>query len=648
MLLGIDTGGTFTDFVHYHPIQGLRFHKVLSTPDDPSRAIMQGVRELGLEPATMQVIHGSTVATNAILERKGVKTLLVTQQGMEDVLHIGRQQREHLYRLDVPAREAFPGIAHCFGIGGRVYADGSCEAVPTADLDRLRSLAGDYDAVAVCTLFSFLDPSQELAVDRALADHPFVTLSHQLVAESGEYERASTVFLNAFVGPLVKGYLRRLERQMQPERLLIMHSAGGLMTAGEAAERAAHMVLSGPAGGCVAAQHVAQALHTPRLLTLDMGGTSTDVALIDGEVKRTVEARIDHLPVALPTLAIHTIGAGGGSMAWLDAAGLLQIGPQSAGSSPGPVCYGKGGTVPTVTDAHVFLGRIPADTLLAGSLPLDMAACRHQMQQLAARAGLDADELAQGMLAVAEAHMVGALRRVSVDHGVDVRDFALFCFGGAGALHACSLAEQLGMSRVIIPAASGAFSAFGMLAGQRRSDVSRSCLLPLDQAESWQKLQGMVRELRHQLEARMQGLQPDFSYSLDMRYRGQGTALNLPLTGDAAAMVRRFEALHQQRYGHVLDLSPDVVTVRVAATMPAATVHFPSLEKAAASPVPMGESEVVGTGCVPHYRRAELRAGHQLCGPALVREPTSTIWLAAGWQLQVADAGHLLLSRVES
>ncbi len=575
-----------------------------------------------------------------------MRTLFVTNRGLEDLLSIGRQQRRELYRLDAPAPEQWLARSDCLGIGGRVAADGSCFLPDDADLSRLARLAAEYDAVAVCTLFSFLRPEQELAVGDALRHHKFVTLSHQLLAEAREYERASTTFLNAYVGPLVQRYLRRLGRELAPRHLFVMHSAGGVMSVDEAGNQAARMVLSGPAGGLVAAHRVGEELALPRLLTFDMGGTSTDVALLDGELRQTTEGAISGMPVALPMLDIHTIGAGGGSLAWRDAAGLLQVGPDSAGADPGPVCYGRGGSVPTVTDANLFLGRIPSDARLAGTLPLDVEACRRAISTMAHAFALDGEALADGIVQVAEEHMVGALRKVSVERGHDVRRFALFCFGGAGGLHACSLAEKLEMSRVIVPVANGAFSALGMLAGRRQSDFSRSCRLPLDAVNAGGELEAIFAELRQRAHTRMPGLELHFAPHLDLRYRGQGFHITLPLEDDIATMQGAFAHAHEQAYGHCLDLPVEIITARLTAFADTEVITLPDLPTSGdETPKACGASMVVGSGNVPHFRREDLRPGHRLYEPALVLEATSTVWLPSGWTLAVSTQGHLLLER---
>jgi len=660
MLLGVDTGGTFTDFVLFDG-QALRFHKVLSTPDDPSRAIEQGIRELGVKSATLHLVHGSTVATNAILERKGVHTLFVTGQGLEDLLTIGRQTRPELYALCPDAVEPAVGRADCIGISGRINAEGEVQQEINAD-DLLRLTeylhAGNYEAVAVCLLFSFLNTSHEdriaEVIAKAMPEPLFVSLSHEVLSEYREYERAATTFLNAYVGPLVQRYLQRLESSLAPKHLFVMHSAGGVMQAGLAGEQAVRLVLSGPAGGLVAAQMVGQDLAEENLLTFDMGGTSTDVALIQGTACMTTEGQIAGMPVSLPMLDIHTIGAGGGSIAWVDAAGLPQVGPESAGAFPGPVCYGQGGSRPAVTDANLLLGRIPPDVCLAGSMQLDMAAAQAAFVHYGDALGLSPEAAAQAVIDIAEAHMAAALRVVSVQRGFDPADFSLLCFGGAGGLHACALAEKLGMNKVIVPLASGAFSALGMLAGKQQSEFSRSRLIQIpDEPQAFADVEATLAQLFRELETeacdQMQGLKLGFECAVDMRYAGQGFHLTIGLDNDGIEALRaRFESAHLQAYGHTLHRPVEIMTVRLRAYVDQAVPALPVLDVAIhTDPSVSGYSQAAMIGRVPHYQRADLRPGHVCDGPALVIEDTATLWLADGWVISVSEHGHLLLTKTD-
>lgn len=645
MFLGIDTGGTFTDFV-YFDTERLHFSKVLSTPDDPTRAIEQGIAGLGLDATRLHLVHGSTVATNAILERKGVKTLLVTNRGLEDVLAIGRQTRAELYNLCPPEKTPWLDAEDCLGVSGRVDAEGSMlQKVDEKDLLRVAAKAADYEAVAVCTLFSFLNPAQEQAIAAALPSHCFVSLSHEVLAEYREFERAAATFLNAYVGPKVARYLAHLSGQLRPRYLFVMHSAGGVMSVHEAGMHAVRMALSGPAGGLVASEHIGTQLERRRLLSFDMGGTSTDVSLMEGRARISTEGRIADLPLAVPALDIHTIGAGGGSIAWRDAAGLLQLGPQSAGADPGPVCYGRGGNEPTVTDANVVLGRIPAHTRMAGALPLDAVAARRALTDMGKTFALSAEEMALGIIRVAEENMAGALRVVSVERGYDPRDFTLVCFGGAGGLHACNLAGMLDIPEIVLPLASGAFSALGMLVGRRQANLSRSQRLPLAEKDAVAMAERIFAGLEADAAARMPGLDLTYERHVDLRYRGQGFHLTLPYRHDAGRMTAAFAKAHQQAYGHVLTQPVEIMTLRLTAFADTPTLRLPEMEATNAPVDSIGHVPVFGCGEVPYYERALLRPGHRIHGPALVLDATATLWLPSPWMLAVSRHGHLLLTR---
>ncbi|MBI1194827.1 MAG: hydantoinase/oxoprolinase family protein [Gammaproteobacteria bacterium] len=651
MFLGVDTGGTFTDFVCFDA-GGLRFHKVLSTPDDPSRAIGQGIRELGLNAAALHLVHGSTVATNAILERKGVRTLFVTNKGLEDLLTIGRQTRPKLYDLTPKTGAAWIGRDDCLGIEGRIDANGR-ENTPLApesgDILRRKLASEGYEAVAICLLFSFLNPDHERRLAEALSDDLFVSLSHEVLSEYREYERGATTFLNAYVGPLVQRYLRRLQRELAPKHLFVMHSAGGVMTSEAAGEQAVRLVLSGPAGGLVAAREIGRQTGETKLLTFDMGGTSTDVALIDGTPAKTTEGKVAGIPVALAMLDIHTIGAGGGSMAWIDDAGLPQVGPESAGARPGPVCYGLGGEIPTVTDANLLLGRIPPTARLGGTMALDREAAHKAFTSYGATLGLGPEHAAEAVLRIAEEHMAGALRVVSVERGFDPADFALLCFGGAGGLHACSLAEKLGMDRVIFPLASGAFSALGMLAGRQQGEFSRTRRMALADASTVSALSELFAELEREAETHAQGLPLAFERRVDVRYSGQGFSITIDIpdaSGESlpSALAERFEEAHLQAYGHALERPIELMTARLTAIVERQALALPALASRG-TVRETGRSEVFGAGTVPHYRRDALPAGFACKGPALVIEDTSTLWLPEDWCLNVHTYGHLMLER---
>ncbi|MGE3775533.1 MAG: hydantoinase/oxoprolinase family protein, partial [Gammaproteobacteria bacterium] len=471
--LGIDTGGTFTDFVALDG-RGLRVHKELSTPEAPERAILAGIAALGLQPdragAPLVIVHGSTVATNAVLEGKGARTAFVTNRGFADLLTIGRQARAELYELQ-PVSTPPPVPAElCLETGGRLDARGEIlDPLTEADLEallaQLRTLAPA--AVAVTLLFSFLDPAHERRIAARLAaalPEVFVCCSAEVLPEIREFERGIATWLNAYVGPLMQGYLARLERAVAPARLSVMQSAGLACAPGWAGRHAVNLLLSGPAGGVQGARRIADELGCKRVLTFDMGGTSTDVAFVDGEPVLTAEGRVGPWPVGVGMIDLHTIGAGGGSLARLDEGGLLRVGPESAGARPGPACYGLGGRLPTVTDAQLLLGRLPASARLAGRMGLDAGAAARAYAPLAAALGIPVEAVAQGVVDLANEHMHQALRVMSVARGRDPRAAILLSFGGAGGLHVCELAEGLGMREALVPAAAGVLSALGMLA----------------------------------------------------------------------------------------------------------------------------------------------------------------------------------------
>jgi N-methylhydantoinase A len=544
--LGIDVGGTFTDAVLVDSGE-VRTAKV---PTEPSqeRSVLAAAAAVGASGLD-RFTHGTTIATNALLERRGARTAFVTTAGFEHLLHLRRQTRAHLYRPCADHPPPLVPLERCAGVGGRTGPDG--ELTPL-ELDSLPEL--DAEAIAVCLLFSFRHPHHERGVAEELrrrypAAH--VVASHEVAPEFREYERASTTVVDAYLAPVLRRYLLALAdgcREAGLPQPLVMRSSGGLATLAEAAEHAAFALLSGPAAGAVGAAHVARLAGFENVLTFDMGGTSTDVcAVVGGEAQREHEREVGGFPVKLPTLAVHTVGAGGGSIAWVDAGGALRVGPQSAGAHPGPACYGRGGERATVTDANLLLDRLPPR--LAAGVELD--------REAAARALGDLD--AEDVIEIVNAEMVRALRVVSVDQGLDPRDFALVAFGGAGPLHACSLAEELDMSTVLVPAAAGVLSALGLVAADERRDAVRSYVEPLAEA----------------------GSLPDEGEA-DLRYAGQSFELTVPL---GPRLAERFHASHEERYGYADRARPiELVAVRTAEVRPAPPVKVSGPELAAHGP----------------------------------------------------------------
>lgn len=651
MRVGVDTGGTFTDIVVLDDGR-LRTHKVLSTPAAPEQAIMAGLAALGVEAADLQLVHGTTVATNAVLEGRGARTAFITSHGFGDTLTIARQTRPHLYDLAPdPIPDPVPPEL-CVETGGRVTPDGvtleplddAALAALVAEIVRLQP-----EAVAISLLFSFVDDDAERRIESALPPGLFVARSSAVLPEYREYERAVATWLNARLGPLMQRYLDALCAALPNARITVMQSSAGTVDAAVAARRAVHLLLSGPAGGVLGAAWVGARAGAPSLLTFDMGGTSTDVALVDGTPRLTTEATLGGLPVPVPMVDMHTIGAGGGSIAWCDAGGALQVGPRSAGADPGPACYGNGGTEATVTDAHVVLGHLAEGGALAGSLQLDRAAAFAAVAALGERLGLDPLRTAAGILRIADEHMAQALRVISVERGEDPAEYALFPFGGAGGLHVCALAERLGMSRALFPANAGVLSALGMLAAAPARTVSRTrvaVLAAMDAAETEDQLAELRAHAGEELATEAVAAE-DVVYTdtLDLRYRGQSHTLEIAWSGTIDATVNAFHHAHEHRYGHRLDLPVELVTLRVRAEAPAPTLALPERSDGHDAD-PVGKQHVHGVEHeVPVYRMSALVRGQRLQGPALVAAADSTLWLASGWQAVVDRWGNLLLER---
>jgi N-methylhydantoinase A len=663
--LGIDTGGTFTDFVLFDGCS-LRVHKVLSTPQAPEQAILQGIRELGLSTDGLRVVHGSTVATNAVLEHKGVRTVYIANRGLGDVLTIGRQARRELYNLQPePLRPPVPA-EHCLEVDARIGADGS-RISEFSPQDKAALLAAiekiQPTAVAINLLFSFLDDSDEQAIADWLPEGLFVSRSSEVLPEYKEYERGIATWLNAWIGPLVAGYLERLAQQLAPAPLAVMQSSGGTVSADRAGRKAVQLLLSGPAGGLTGARFIGQQAGQSKLMTFDMGGTSTDVALIDGEIRLTSEGHIGHWPVAVPMVdmhtigagggsiaSMHTIGAGGGSIASIDAGGLLRVGPESAGAAPGPACYGQGGRQATVTDANLVLGRLQPEAFLGGNMRLDRAAAIAAVEQIAIPLQLSVEQAAFGLVALANEHMAQALRVISVQRGVDPREYVLVSFGGAGGLHVCALAETLGMSRALVPVHAGVLSALGMLAAARTRQMSRTVtgiLEEFSESDLAAQLQTLAEAGTGELVAEgVTVTDITTSFSLDLRYRGQSYTLNLPWQGIAATGAA-FHVLHEQRYGHRLSTPVELVNLRCGLQGVTPDISLPDIHKDVATVAEPVRVAMAGqTTKVPVWPRSVLYAGQVINGPALVTETVATSWIPDGWQCTVDTVGNLLLERV--
>ncbi len=651
-LLGVDTGGTFTDFVLFGDGK-LRIHKVLSTPKAPERAILHGITELGLDITRLQVIHGSTVATNAVLEGKGVSTAFITNRGLGDMLTLGRQARKALYDLQ-PALTSPPvAQAFCLETGGRMSAQGDLlDPLNEQDLQRLAHQISELKprSVAINLLFSFLDSDAEKRIEAhlnaAFDNTLFVCRSSDVLPEFKEYERGMATWLNAYIGPLMEGYLHRLSDALSPAPVAVMQSSGGTLSAGVASRYGVHLLLSGPAGGLTGAKHIAKGAGIKRLLTFDMGGTSTDVALIEGDIRLTNEGHIGDYPVAVPMVDMHTIGAGGGSIAYVDQGGMLQVGPESAGADPGPACYGKGGKSPTVTDANLILGRLRSNAFLGGRIVLEMPAAQAAIEPLAKHLKLTVTETAEGIIDIANEHMARALRVISVQRGMDPRDFCLASFGGAGGLHACALAENLGMKQILVPIHAGVLSALGMLAASPARQLSRTHTGVL--SEQMNGLDTLFIEMEQQgrLAMEQEGLTAvdiESTRRVDLRYLGQSYTLNIPWQGQRQSEAA-FHQQHKQRYGHRLDEPVELVNLRVTLRGPDSAFKLTAPSHNPPSKPVFCALHGINTE-VPIYNRDNLVRGQVLNGPALVTETVSTTYIAPDWRCEVDIMGNMLLKR---
>lgn len=650
-LLAVDTGGTFTDLVLLDDGE-IRTLKVPSTPDDPSRAVLDGIEEILGARRPFVLLHGSTVATNALLERRGAKVVFVTNEGFEDVIEIGRQNRPQLYALVGHRLPPLVAREDRIGIRGRLGPDG--EEITPLDAARLSVLADEIrehgaESVAVCLLHAYADAGHEEAVAAALShlDVP-VSVSSRLLPEFREYERASTTVLNAYVAPVMDRYLGRLDAESDADRVTIMGSNGGALPIDRARREPVHTVLSGPAGGVVGALTWGKRAGHESILSFDMGGTSTDVSLCPGRPLRTREFSIGGQPAAIPVLDIHTVGAGGGSIARVDAGGALRVGPQSAGAVPGPICYGRGGTEITVTDAHVWLGRLPADAFLGGDRALDRTALEGPLSHIADALGGSLDDAAEGVLAVADTAMERALRVISVERGYDPVDFAVVAFGGAGALHVVELTDRLGAKKAIVPPDPGLLSAYGMLASPVTQEASRTVLLSTEEPDVEERVTASLADLEAGARSAMEseGVDPaalSVEHWIDARYAGQSFELSVPATGWAEA----FHTAHEERYGYRRSETPlEAVTLRVVVSAPAPMVAATPLDEADTAPRLVARTVVHGGQAhqATSVRRGDLRAGHELAGPLIVEEYSGTTWAPPEWTLQVDSWGCLHLT----
>jgi N-methylhydantoinase A len=711
MRIGVDTGGTFTDCVVFAGGQ-VRILKVFSTPEDASSAIVESVLRLAgdaivarerriarkqaplreAKPSALDVIHGTTVGTNSLLERRGARVALITTAGFEDLLEIGRQARPRLYNLNVQREIPLVPRPLRFGVKERVAADGKALLRPSrTDIRRLkrRLEQSGADSLAICFLFSFANPAHERLVARSLKGLELpISVSHEILPEFREFERLSTVVINAFLAPRMGTYLRNLGNRLAAElresrasspnpkradlhlplaraRIYLMQSNGGISTAARASQEPVRTILSGPAGGVVASAWLAQQLGITRAISFDMGGTSTDVCLLRGAPRTTNETSLAGLPVAVPVLDVHSVGAGGGSRVRIDAGGALRVGPESAGASPGPICYGRGGTGLTVTDANLLLGRLDLDYFLGGEFRLDAEAAQLAFERFLAtqapHAGFQsAQELASGIVAVSNATMEKALRVISVERGYDPRDFALICYGGAGGLHAADLARALGLAAIIVPQNPGAFSALGILLSDVVRDVAQSVLLPVPAGKmaEFRNLLGDLERRFAQLDraARSELHREGFAAEraravrrLDLRYQGQSYELSVPFT---KGFRESFHREHEKAYGYAHPgRSIEIVNLRlrlvIATPKPRlearrpATTHNPRVALVKTKPVWFGSKPHP----TPIYTRERLSPGARLRGPAVIVEYSSTTVVPPDFACEVDKRLNLILKK---
>ncbi|MGD0567979.1 MAG: hydantoinase/oxoprolinase family protein [Candidatus Sulfotelmatobacter sp.] len=711
--IAIDTGGTFTDCVWIDATGQLKMLKVFSTPADPSQAIAEALRKINHQ-GELILLHGTTVGTNTLLERKGARTALVTTAGFEDAIEIGRQARPKLYDFFFDRIEPLVPSDLRFGIEERTASDGQILTAPTAA--NLKSLLSQLktkhpESIAISLLFSFANPKNEQSIAEALQPLAVpLSISHQILPEFREYERTSTVVINAYLQPVMQRYLENLESRarnlveerrfnageveprfsaskveerraigeveerrfsaakstpknvgaLAPTRIFVMQSSGGITSLAAAAREPVRTVLSGPAGGMVGAAASARASHFDRIIAFDMGGTSTDVSLVEGTPTAANDAQVAGLPIGVPMLDIHTVGAGGGSLARFDAAGVLRVGPESAGADPGPICYGRG-TQPTVTDANLLLGRLQPTRFLGGGFTLDLDRTRRVTRQWLKQQGspLSLEKFAAGVIRVVNSTMEKAIRVVSIERGRDPRDFALVAFGGAGALHACALAESLSIPRVIVPALPGALSALGILVSDVVKDYSRTVLwrvskkLPAAQLD--REFTALQKQAANDFQKEAWQGRVHYQRSVDLRYRGQGYELNLPFTKN---LLADFEQEHRRRYGYAHPTREvELVTLRLRATVKssrheAKTAHVGTAALGRPGRAKLGglstpKAPVLFDGkklATAIYSREELRPGKPYYGPAIVTEYSATTVIPPNKHFHLDPASNLIVT----
>jgi N-methylhydantoinase A len=646
IVVGIDTGGTFTDLV---AIVGgeIRVHKVLSTPGDPADAVIRGLHEMLKGTPPQAVTYSSTVATNALLEKKGARVALFTNAGFEDLIEIGRQNRDDLYSLAPSRPEPLVGRTMRFGVDERTLFDGSIiKSLSRTELARVRRIAArsGAEAFAICLLHSYVNPKGEESIARALAPlgKP-LSVSHRILAEYREYERFSTAVVNAYIAPRMSSHLKNLETRLESARLRVMQSNGNAIGTELARVEPVRTILSGPAAGVIGAASLARAFGTDRFITFDMGGTSTDVSLFDRRARIRTLSHPDGYAVRTPVIDIHTVGAGGGSIARIDAGGSLRVGPESAGADPGPACYGRGESC-TVTDANLVAGRLVASNFLGGRMKLYPDRAERCVSQLAREMKNDLLAAARGIIRVVNANMERAIRVITVERGYDPRDFALLAFGGAGPMHACGLAQDLGIRRIVMPRNPGLLCAWGASSAPLGREYS---LTVRETNPDYRGLlargSGLVRRARTELAA--EGARAiRHELWLDMRYRGQSYELEIALTPQ---FIGDFHSTHRKTFGHSsTSAAVEVVNIRIRAVAGESAAMPKKIARQIGKPTPIARGRaLVGSRehAVPIYERDSLGAGARVRGPIIVVELSSTAYVAPEFTLRVDDFGNLQL-----
>ncbi len=654
LILGIDTGGTFTDFV-LQSGSGLQTYKLPSTPDDPTRAIIQGLTHFfGNElPDNLEIIHGSTVATNAFLERKGARTLLVTTHGFEDVLFIGRQNRSKLYDFNVArSREIIPR-SMVIGVKERMLFDGSVLKAPGKSVgSRLRRICKDreVESIAVCLLHSYANDTHENKIKDACRKTGIpVTLSSEILPEFREYERTTTTLINAYLGPVITTYIKRLGARLGKVPLHIQQSNGGILPAAEIENRAVCTVLSGPAGGVHGSHQLAGKIGLDKLITFDMGGTSTDVSLCDQTPTLTRDHQIDGYPIRIEVMDIKTVGAGGGSIASMDSGGLLRVGPESAGAKPGPVCYGFGGRELTVTDANLFLGRLLPDRFMGGTMELNNDDVNDAMINFAELLDLDPVAAALGIIRIVNASMAKAMRAVSLEKGHDPKECSLFSYGGASGLHCCELARELSINRIIIPARAGILSAQGMVFADPSFDYMQTLFLTGDELHTHVLSDSMKTLVDKGLEE-AQSISTNRDHIvkerfLNLRYQGQSYELRIPYENNFTELFHRS---HEKNFGYRLKDKPlELVSIQCIVKVKRPQRDLPRTARTESTEIiPVTEHRVHfahGPETVRVYERSSMTAGAEITGPALIVDDYTTVLLPANFTLEVDELLNIVI-----